>query len=75
MASGHCRECRFHNGTSCPARGKISGGSLMGCFVPTTGISRDKHCKTCRFYDGAFCSSKKQKIGAGSVMSCHVAFA
>jgi len=56
--SGHCRECRFYDGTGCPGHGKISGGSIMGCFVPTTGIPGDKHCKTCRFYDGAFCKSK-----------------
>jgi len=75
MASGRCKECRFYDGSGCPAKGKIGGGSSMSCFVPTNGIPGDKHCKTCRFYDGAFCSSKKQKISAGSSMSCYVAFA
>ncbi len=35
---GHCRECRFYDGTGCPAKGKMNGGSSMGCFVPTTGF-------------------------------------
>ena len=72
--SGHCRECRFYDGTGCPAKGKISGGSSMGCFVPTSGIPGDKHCKTCRFFFFFYCKSKGTKIGAVCSMGCHVPF-
>ena len=72
--SGHCRECRFYDGTGCPAKGKMNGGSSMACFVPTTGIPGDKHCRTCRFFDGDYCKSKNRKVNPGSNLSCYVAF-
>ena len=70
----YCRECRFYDGTGCPAKGKMNGGSIQSCFVPMAGIPGDKHCKTCRFFDGAYCKSKGQKVNPGNSLSCHVPY-
>jgi hypothetical protein len=68
MANGHCRECRFFDGSDCAVRNvRTSAGSSCGNFIDNTEGSNDKHCRACRFYDGQICSARKNvKTSPGS---------
>lgn len=74
---GRCRECRFYDGTGCPARGKQNGGSSeLSCFVASNETPKDKRCRSCKFFDGLYCKSKGEKVNGGnSSLHCFVPFA
>lgn len=63
MASGHCKDCRFFDGSSCPkerasGRNSINPGNLSSCFVDIKGTG-DQHCRTCRFFDSLSCPKER----------------
>jgi len=60
MASGHCRECRFFDGSNCAVRNvRTSAGGSCSNLINNAEGSDDKHCRACRFYDGQTCANRK----------------